>query len=292
MSHELEDIQCWMQAAITNSRGVQDGLESPEARRHIDVGPDEIERLLTRSARLTAIERLAIYGSAYYARLLDCLREEFPVLKHALGDEVFDAFAAGYLQQYPSRSYTLFDLGKNFARFLQETRPALDANDGPTDWADFLIDLTALERTFNEVFDGPGVEGQSLLDPKMLASISADSLSDARLIPVCCFRLASFRYPVHSYFTAVRRGKEPAPPEPAETHLAITRRWYVVRHYELSQPAYELLNALIAGDPLGQAIGRIIDSAGANADRLESDLRTWFHDWAAEGFFLQIEVPS
>ena len=40
--------------------------------------------------------------------------EEFPVLKHALGEEVFDAFAVGYLQQYPSRSYTLFQLAANF----------------------------------------------------------------------------------------------------------------------------------------------------------------------------------
>ena len=48
------------------------------------------KRSSLRSQALTALERLAIYGHAYYARLLECLREEFPVLKHALGEELFD----------------------------------------------------------------------------------------------------------------------------------------------------------------------------------------------------------
>jgi hypothetical protein len=62
------------------------------------------------------MDRLAIYGTAYYARLLECLLEEFPVLVHALGEELFDAFAVGYLQKYPSRSYTLNDLATNIPR--------------------------------------------------------------------------------------------------------------------------------------------------------------------------------
>ena len=289
MPPDLEQIQCWMQAAITHPGGVGAGVDSAEAQRHIGVGPDGVESVFTRSAKLTALERLAVYGSAYFARLLDCLREEFPVLKHALSEEVFDAFAVGYLQQYPSRSYTLFELGKDFPRFLRETRPALEADDSPTDWADFLIDLATLERTFNEVFDGPGVEGQPLLDPDQLAAIPAERLPEARLVPVSCFRLVSLRYPVHSYFTAVRKGEDPVPPEPAVTHLAVTRRGYVVRHYELSKPAYDLLSALAAGQPLGRAIGWVVESAGSDAGRLESNLRTWFHDWAAEGFFNQIE---
>jgi len=291
MPHELENIQCWMQTVITNPGGVRDGVDSAEARRYINVDPHEIERVLTRSSRLQAIDRLAVYGSAYYARLLDCLREEFPVLKHALGDEVFDAFAAGYLQQYPPRSYTLFELGKEFPRFLRDTRPALDATHGPTDWADFLIDLATLERTFNEVFDGPGIEGQSLLDPEQLASFPADRIADARFVPACCFRLVSLRYPVHSCFTAVRKGQDPTPPNPEDTYLAVTRRWYVVRHFELSRPSFDLLNALGAGEPLSRAIERVVQASGSDSNRLESDLRTWFHDWAAEGFFSHLEIP-
>jgi len=286
LPRDLRQTQRWMQAVLMHPAGVAEGIASAEARRHIDVGPDEAETVVTRSRALTALERLGIYGYAYYARLLECLREEFPVLMHALTQEVFDAFAVGYLQAYPSRSYTLLQLGANFPRYLAETRPEEGGGDGlPADWPDFLIDLATLELTFNEVFDGPGVEGERLLDAEQLRAIPAEQLPEARLMGVSCLRLLPLRYPVHRYFTAVRRHEDPVPPEAAETYLAVTRRRYVVRHYELSPPAYQLLRALLAGQTVGEAIGRAAQAAGPDLDRFAANLRTWFRDWAAEVFF-------
>jgi hypothetical protein len=287
---DLGHIQRWMQAVLMHPVGVVEGIASPEARHHIDVGPEEAEQVITRSRALPALERLEIYAYAYYARLLECLREEFPVLVHALTPEVFDAFAVGYLQVYPSRSYTLLQLGANFPRYLAETRPEDGGGEGlPADWPDFLIDLATLELTFNEVFDGPGVEGERLLDPEQLQAIPAERLPEVRLVGVSCLRLLPLRYPVHRYFTAVRRHQGPVPPAPAETYLAVTRRRYVVRHYELSPPAYRLLQALLAGESLAEAVGRTAEAAGPDLDRFANNLRTWFHDWAAEGFFRAVE---
>lgn len=289
--HELGEIQRWMQAVVMHPVGVAEGIASAEARGHIDVGPDQADAVVTPSRALTALERLSIYGYAYYARLLECLREEFPVLMHALGEEVFDAFAVGYLERYPSRSYTLFKLGADFPRYLAETRPEPDSDQGlPADWPDFLIDLATLERTFNEVFDGPGVEGEHLLDADLLRTISPERLLEARLVGVPCLRLLALRYPVHKYFAAVRRDEDPDPAGPTETWLAVTRRRYVVRHYELSRPAYQLLKALLDGDAVGQAIGEAVEAAGADLVRLECDLLTWFHDWAAQGFFQAVQL--
>jgi hypothetical protein len=290
---DLGQIQRWMQAAIMHPVGVAEGIASAEARRHIDVGPDEAETVVTRSRALTALDRLAIYGCAYYARLLECLREEFPVLKHALGQELFDDFAVEYLGLYPSRSYTLFHLGTNFPRFLAETRPDRERQGGSApNWPDFLIDLATLELTFNEVFDGPGVEKEHLFDAGQLQAISPERLLEARLVGVPCLRLLALRYPVHNYFTAVRRHEDPDLPGPAETRLAVTRRRYVVRHYELSRPAYQLLHALVAGESVGRAIGRAVEAAGPDLDCLPDNLWTWFHDWAAEGLFSGVEVAG
>jgi hypothetical protein len=79
-------------------------------------------------------------------------------------------------------------------------------------------------------------------------------------------------------------------PGPAETYLAVTRRRYVVRHFELSRPAYVLLDALLAGHTMGEAIGRAVETEGTQSDHLITNLGTWFHDWAAEGFFRAVEV--
>jgi Putative DNA-binding domain len=290
---DLGHIQRWMQAVLMHPVGIAEGIASAEARRHIDVGPDEAETVVTRSRALTALERLGIYGYAYYARLLECLREEFPVLMHALTQEVFDAFAVGYLQAYPSRSYTLLRLGANFPRYLAETRPEEGGGGGlPADWPDFLIDLATLELAFNEVFDGPGAEGERLLDAEQLLAIPAEHLPDFRLVAVSCLRLLPLRYPVHRYFTEVRRRQDPVPPEAAETYLAVTRQRYVVRHYELSPPAYQLLRALLAGQTVGEAIGQAARAAGPDLDRFAANLRAWFRDWAAEGFFRALEHGS
>lgn len=284
----LAALQNWFQAVITHPEGVRPGVTSAAARRLIDVTPGDVERVLTRSNALGPLDRLAVYGHAYFARLLDCLREEYPVLKHALGDEAFDAFAAGYLQQHPSRSYTLFELGAKFPDFLRATRPALEGDDGQPDWADFLIDLATLEWLFNTVFDGTGAEGEPPLGLPDLAAVAPDRLLDCRFEPVPCLRLVALRFPAHTYLSAVRRKEEPIPPDPAETFLAVSRSRYVVKHYELSRPAYRLLHELAGGDTLGGALEAAVAEADAPS---EAELGEWFRDWAARGFFRAISLP-
>jgi len=289
---DLNQIQNWMQAAIMHPAGTLEGMASDEARCHIDVGQSGANAVVTGSNSMSALERLSIYSFAYFARLLECMREEFPVLTHALGEETFDAFAVGYLQAYPSRSYTLFQLADNFPRYLAETRPD-PAEDGELlpGWPDFLIDLATLELTLSRVFDGPGVEGEALLDAEQLRKLSPESLLESRLVGVPCLQLLALKFPVHTYFTAVKQSHDPEFPEPAETWLAVTRRNFVVRHYELSRPAFELLQALLGGATFAEAIERAAESAGDDLDRFSNNLRAWFQDWAAEGFFLAL-APS
>src|SRR5438876_6595516 len=131
-----------MQAVITNPTGVRDGLASEAARQYIDISGEDLEQVVTRSHSLTAAGRLAIYSHSYFARLQECLRAEFPVLLHALGEELFNLFTFEYLRQYPSRSYTLNQLGENFPRFLAETRPDAEAPEGArVNWPDLIIDF-------------------------------------------------------------------------------------------------------------------------------------------------------
>jgi hypothetical protein len=288
---DLDQLQRWMQTVIMHPEGVREGVASEEARRLIDVTPEEVEQIVSRSQALTGAERLAIYHRAYYARLLEVLRGEFPVLRHALGEELFDQFAVAYLQKYPSRSYTLNHLGVNFPRYLAESRPSEDGGPGLS-WPDFLIDLVQLELTFNEVFDGPGVEGEPLLDGKKLRAISPERWPEARLVRACCLRLLNLNFPVQRYFTAVRKKKKTVIPSPAPTFLAVTRRRYVVRHYELSRLQWVLLSALAAGQPVAKALGVLAEEAGPDLDGLSDRLWEWFHNWTAEGFFRAVAWPD
>lgn len=293
MPRNLDRIQRWMQSVITHPLGMAAGIESDAARAEIDINAEELESVIGRSKALDSLQRLEVYGNAYYARLLECLREEFSAVVHAVEEETFDSFSFEYLQAYPSRSYTLGNLGARFADFLAETRPAREPQDGDEpDWADFLIDLARLERLYAEVFDGLGIEDVAELTADDFRSIPPDVWPDVKLIPAPCLRLIELQFPVHEYITALRENREPEIPAAEPTWLAVTRRNYVVRRMPVSQPQFTLLSALADGAPVGEAIERMADShQDLDTDQLANDLQEWFRDWSSARLFSRIELP-
>ena len=291
--HELDVVQRWFQAVVSHPSGVGEGVDSSKAQGLICLKRDELEKIVRSTRRFSASERLSVYANAYYARLLECLGESFPVLKHALGEDTFNEFAFGYLQTYPSRSYTLNRLGEGFARYLDETRPRSSGTEplGP-DWPDFLIDLARLEWVIGQVFDGPGLEQEDPLDYESLQAIAPDQWPQARLKLAVCLKLLQFSYPINDYYTEARRaseGEEIPLPEARRQFVAISRREYVVRRYELSEPQYRLLESLQAGQTIGQAIECAAEILDADDQELAVSLRSWFHNWAAEGFFQAVQ---
>jgi hypothetical protein len=124
--------------------------------------------------------------------------------------------------------------------------------------------------------------------PEQLRKIDPARWPDARLVPVPCLRLLELRYPAHEYYTAVRRKKEPPFPEPAETLLAVSRRRYVIRRYELTRPQHVLLAAILGGNSVGEAIRLAAEAATDDEDRFAAQLGDWFRDWTSEGFFLRV----
>jgi hypothetical protein len=286
----LDVVQRWFQAVVTHPGGIEGGAASPEAQELIRLNRGELEAVVRRSRNLTAAERISIYANAYYSRLLECLGVNYPILKQALGEEVFDSFAFEYLQQYPSRSYTLDHLGESFAKFLDETRPAPEEGE-EVGWPDFLIDLATFEWAVAKVFDGPGVEGKTLLTPEALQSFPPERFAEARLVPVPCLHVMTFRFPINAYYTAARRaeGEEVPIPDPGEEHVALTRRDFVVRRYPLTSPQQALLREVLNGATVGEAIEAAAAAAGDLDDEaLAAELRAWFRFWVAEGFFVSV----
>lgn len=248
--NRLDSTQRWVQHVITDLDGVAAGVATaPVATAHC------AEEVVRGDARLGAHDRLALYSRTYQRRLAGCLRESYPGLAHALGEELFDDFALDYLRTQPSRSYTLAALGAGWPEYLDATRPDRDlpapAREG---WPDFLVDLARLERTFFEVYDGPGIEGQPLPTAAALPAADLDASWDgATVTTVACLRLVQARFPVGAYLVAVRRGEQPPLPKPAPAFEAVSRRDYVVTITELGARGHALLVRLMAGTPVGGA---------------------------------------
>jgi hypothetical protein len=290
----LEQIQRWMQSVITHKGGVEEALASPEARQHLDVAFEDLEGVIRRSRSLSGAERLEIYVDAYYARLMECLDGEFAATRHVVGDELFAALAFGYLQSYPSQSYTLGQLGANFPRYLAESRlhAAAASDDAPASWPDFVIELATFERSLYEVFDGQGTERGGTLQAADLAQIPPAAWNEMRLVAAPCLRVQRFDHPVHEYWTAWKDERQPAVCQPRATHLAIHRRDYVVEHSELSAGESALLAEIIGGASLAQAIAGALASREAGTDLLESRLGEAFARWAGDGFFVGVDSTT
>lgn len=290
---DLEKLQTWMQAVISHAGGIEAGIVSEEAQREFQIAPDALEKLICRSENLTSAERLGIYGNAYYARLLECLRESFPVLAYALGNDLFDEFSLEYLQRYPSQSYSLCQLGDHFAAHLKETRPDAEQHEeGQVDWPDFLIDLATLEWNIEQVFDGPGSEGVPPLDLAQIESIPPESWPQMMLHPAPCLRLLAFQFPVNDYYTAFRQDENPDMPAPRSQYIALNRRQYVVRRLEIEPLEYRLLEGILAGDSVGHVIETIAMSANLPLEELARLLQQWFQKWTGAHFFSSVSCSG
>lgn len=293
---ELSVIQKWFYAVVTHPDGVDAGAASPQAVELAPMTREGLEQMVTRSKRVSARDRIAIYGNAYFARLVECLSDVFPVLRKVIGEEAFTTFAFDYLQKYPSRSYTLATLGENFTQYLRETRPATtdpreNGRDGAPDWPEFMIDLAQLEWTIADVFDGPGLERENTVSPSLLSEIAPGRWADMRLRLSPALRLLEFRFPINDYYTAARQnGDAVRMPAPATTYVAINRRDYVVRRHELNRSQYRLLSALKDGLTLGNALERAAWSSESDDDTFARDLHHWFRDWSRYQFIAGVDI--
>ncbi|MEX2176231.1 MAG: DNA-binding domain-containing protein [Pirellulaceae bacterium] len=272
MPFSLDEFQRRMLAAIADPSAPHSGTENAR---------QSFEHTILPSQQQTAAERLNVYASAYVARLLEVLRELFPCLRFALGDELFDPFAREYLQAHPPQSYTLHHLADHFPGWLHTTRPAEQG------WADFVVDLARLEQAIDQVFDGPGPEESPPF--ALPEALTADHDLRLRLVPG--FRLLKFEYPVSSYYTAWKAGEQPGWPAADEQFVALLRRDYVVRRYELSAAECALLGQLAAGRTLHEALA-VLTGGSSTPNDLVRELQRWFTRWTAERFFAAAELVT
>ena len=270
---DLAGIQRWVQAVITHPDGVPAGVAAVRGPRNIPGG--EAGSIVTASHRLSPEERLAIYHHDYYRRLLECMQAMYPALRQALGTDLFDQFTLDYLGSYPSTNPSLFDLSRNFAVHLADTRPQGEQ------WPDFIIDLARLERAFFVVYDGPGTEGEHFVERSDVPIEPSDSWLATRLRPSPALRLLDFQYPVVPYFQAVRRGEQPPLPQPLPTWAALNRRDYIVKITELTEQQHRVLAALTSGTPVAAALRRAEATNPAVA-------WSWAGRWVELGFFASV----
>ena len=266
----LDQLQRWMHEALREPGGPSEVL---------------LTAMVAPPGQLDPVGALAIYQRSYYQRLLSCMREQFPALCHALGEELFIDFAREYLRAHPPQSYTLYDLGRRFPGYLEASRPDREAvPDQREVWIDFMVDLAAFERLVFALFDGPGHEGKPFAD-------AATADADLRLQPA--FALGRYRFPVAVYYHAVREETSPELPPLEPSHVALVRVDFLTRTVPLGPTQHTFLRLLQETGTVPAAMKALCVEQSLEPDVLE---RSWSEPggarerWIEAGFFVPAEV--
>jgi hypothetical protein len=264
MNAALDGLQRWM----------LDALIAPEA-----VDRSIVDTRVLPGARIDAAACLAIYQRSYLLRLRHCLGGQFPALRHALGEQLFDDFADTYLRACPSRSHTLFELGARFAEWMEADRPDRDLPAEQREaWVDFMIDLADYEYSLFRLFDAPGHEGRPWPDA---------ASDDAELVLQPCLALRTYRFPVAWYYHEVREARGPALPPRAPSHLVLLRR----DHRTVTCPVTPLHHRFLQQVREFDAVPAALDAIVAHTGRPREEVhRSWREDvregWIEAGFFV------
>jgi hypothetical protein len=223
---------------------------------------DETERHLTRGPRLDAAGRFDVYRHGYVARLVECLTDDYPVLKHALGDEGFEAKCRDYVARFPSESPSLNAYGRHMAAVCEG----------------FAADLARLEWAIVEVIHAPA---RPPLSMEALAAVAPDAWGTARLVATPSLRLLVLEHPANDYFQGVKDGGSPAIPAAAPSATVVHRSGRTVWRTGLTPTMRRVLESLVARRPLESSL----DLAG---DVPAETVTAWFRDWVTSGLFVDV----
>ncbi len=258
-----------------------------------------VAKLVKPSGTLKPLERVEIYNRMYWFRLLDSLAQDFPGLRALLGEEKFWPLCERYLAAYPSRSFTLRDLGSRLGRFIA-SEPKLVAPYGAA-----ARDLVRFEWAQIIAFDGPS---RPRLSKRQLAGVDPATLRFA-LQPY--LTLLTCRHPVDEYILAtksdgaLRMGASNAVVARAGNaakatglkrgcvlHLVVHRVDNQLYYKRLEPEAARLLRALKAGQPLAEACALAFARSSLDAGVQAETIRAWFTLWMRLGWLCKAQGTS
>lgn len=262
----LETAQSWLLGVVTHPESVAQGVESEASR----VAPSELSSVIRATPTASALDRLEIYHSGYFARLEECLADDYSAVKFALGEPAFETLCRDYVQRHPSRHPNLNTFGARFAEFAEERVSEI---------GQFVVELAKLEWAIVEVVHAPSSDS---FTASALENVPPEALGDVRFSPSAAARLLFFEYPVNEYLQAVLQDRHPEIPGPAPCTVLLVRRAYRNRRMVLEPDQARVLGKLLAGECLAHALSSI----AAN----ESEVGGWFRSWTELGVFAGLHV--
>ncbi len=262
MKSELKEIQYWMQNALIDPS--------------INVDSTMLDKHINTASQMGANGRLAIYQRSYYARLIECMRNQFKALVYTLEDGLFEEFCRMYLSIYPSQDPSLSPLGNQFPQFLENIRPDKEQ---PELWIDFMIAMAQFELDLYRIFDKEGNEAYGYADT---------SVQDEHLKLQLCFSVHYYPFMVNTYYQEISLGNTPDITPQEDTYIAFVRLNYQVFVHRLEEKQYQLLGFIVKEESVEKGLQEFTTYYNLDPKRVKMRWNVWRSDWIKKGFFIEI----
>lgn len=216
-------------------------------------------------------EQLNVYINAYRYRLHGVVAEDYPILKHYLGEGAFDACIWNFVNTVHSEHFNIAHYALKLPEFIKKTLH----NDV------FAYELCTLETLIVQLADFPETEP---LAHKHLVGMTAETLMETVLYPRKALKLLAFTYSVNAYYCDVMAEKSPENPEACSSYLVVFRHEDNVWRMTLDPQEYHLLTALFTGITVGKALETLDENY---AEKLSE----WFSRWIRNGILAVDDTP-
>lgn len=270
----LGQLQQWLKTVVTERGSLAEKLHTAERQHGLSV-----EEVIAGKRDLSAEKRLSIYTGGYVARLLECMRADFPVLRRFAGEAVFDAFAKAYIVTEPSHAPSLFDLGAGFPLFLDQTKPA-NGDVELIPLLDLPAEIARLERARTEVMRARGIEG----NPGSMFSFSPFEIFSLNLTlrATPCLRLLESKFSLVKFFEETDHDQ----PEQRRSFVAIGRADYRLHVKEIEYWQFAFLKACESPASAHFAARRAAEESGRESSFVLAQLVLWLPVAIQMGFVM------
>jgi hypothetical protein len=239
----------------------------------LESGGDERRRAIHQSFESTegfgAVERLEVYASSYFYRLLGALRELFPRLCFLCGELEFHNLVTDYVLECPPRDADLRRLGDGLPEFLH-TRV-------------LLAETASLERALNSALDAPDAPALSEAE---LSAVPPEHWPELRFAWTPPTQLLCVRCDLEGlerhYAAADRSAALSLQPDGSHA-LVVGRRGHATYFRALGRAEAIAFAALWQGESFAVACERL-ESAGEPP----AQLVPWLQRWLADGTIASI----
>lgn len=272
MQTALKSLQNLLLRLIAAPEGVADGLARETA-----LGPGGLDDIIVGDERLSAEDRVGIYADMYFYRILDVLKEDFPVTLALISLDNFHNLVTGYLIDYPSRHYSIGEAGRSLADFLRD-HPLF--REYP-----FLADLARLERALTDAFHAEDAEPANA---ETMKTVAPERWAGLRFATHPSVRILDLDYRVDRVMIAIQKdGKWQAPDRECAPTL-VWRSGGTVRYRVLEAVERDALGEMREGATFAEICERLAAALSEQAAQQDavSEINRVFARWLEEGLLV------